>query len=98
VQKDPKRANNWKSLPVDQLTDQDVLAMPDSEYMNDVQLAFFKHKLQQLKADMLANSGETTEHLREPSVVVPVPTDRGTMEEECALELHTRDRERKLLT
>lgn len=97
VQKDPKRANNWKSLPVDQLTDQDVLAMPDSEYMNDVQLAFFKLKLQQLKADMLANAGETTEHLREDTVVVPDPADRATIEEEHALELRTRDRERKLL-
>lgn len=97
VQKDPKRANNWKSLSVDQLTDQDVLAMPDSEYMNDVQLAFFKLKLQQLKADMLANAGETTEHLREDTVVVPDPADRATIEEEHALELRTRDRERKLL-
>lgn len=97
VQKDPKRANNWKNLPVEQLTDQDVLAMPDSEYMNDVQLAFFKRKLEQLKADMLANAGETTEHLREDTVVVPDPADRATIEEEHALELRTRDRERKLL-
>ena len=97
IQKDPKRANNWKSLSVDQLTDQDVLAMPDSEYMNDVQLAFFKLKLQQLRADMLANAGETTEHLREDTVVVPDPADRATIEEEHALELRTRDRERKLL-
>lgn len=97
LQKDPKRANNWKTLPVEQLTDQDVLAMPDGEYMNDVQLAFFRRKLQQLKADMLANAGETTEHLREDTVVVPDPADRATIEEEHALELRTRDRERKLL-
>lgn len=97
IQKDPSRANNWKTLPVEQLTDQDVLAMPDSEYMNEVQLAFFKRKLLQLKADMLANAGETTEHLREDTVVVPDPADRATIEEEHALELRTRDRERKLL-
>jgi DnaK suppressor protein len=97
IQKDPKRANNWKSLPVDQLTDQDVQSMPDSEYMNDVQLAFFRRKLSQLKDDMLANAGETTEHLREDTVVVPDPADRATIEEEHALELRTRDRERKLL-
>jgi len=97
IQKDPKRANNWKSLSVDKLTDQDVQAMPDSEYMNDVQLAFFRLKLTQLKADMLANAGETTEHLREDTVVVPDPADRATIEEEHALELRTRDRERKLL-
>ncbi|WP_324345737.1 RNA polymerase-binding protein DksA [Hydrogenophaga sp.] len=97
LQKDPKRANNWKSLPVEQLTDQDILSMPDGEYMNDVQLAFFRRKLTQLKADMLANAGETTEHLREDTVVVPDPADRATIEEEHALELRTRDRERKLL-
>ena len=97
VQKDPKRANNWKTLPADQLTDQDVQAMPDSEYMSDLQLAYFRRKLSQLKADMLANAGETTEHLREDTVVVPDPADRATIEEEHALELRTRDRERKLL-
>jgi DnaK suppressor protein len=97
LQKDPKRANNWKTLPLEQLTDQDVLAMPDGEYMNDQQLAFFRLKLQRLKADMLANAGETTEHLREDTVVVPDPADRATIEEEHALELRTRDRERKLL-
>lgn len=97
IQKDPKRANNWKTLPVEQLTDQDIQAMPDSEYMGEVQLAFFRRKLQQLKADMLANAGETTEHLREDTVVVPDPADRATIEEEHALELRTRDRERKLL-
>ena len=97
IQKDPKRANNWKTLPVDQLTDLDIQAMPDSEYMSDLQLAYFRRKLSQLKADMLANAGETTEHLREDTVVVPDPADRATIEEEHALELRTRDRERKLL-
>ncbi len=97
IQKDPKRANNWKSLPVEKLADQDIQSMPDAEYMNDVQLAFFRRKLMQLKDDMLANAGETTEHLREDTVVVPDPADRATIEEEHALELRTRDRERKLL-
>jgi DnaK suppressor protein len=43
-----------------------------------------------------ANAGETTEHLRE-TVLVPDPADRATIEEEHALELRTRDRERKLI-
>ncbi len=97
IRKDPKRANNWKALPVDQLTDEDILAMPDSEYMSELQLGYFKRKLSQLRSDMLANAGETTEHLREDTVVVPDPADRATIEEEHALELRTRDRERKLL-
>lgn len=97
AKKDPKLANNWKNKPVEQLTDAEVLAMADAEYMNDVQMAFFRLKLVQLKQDILANAGETTEHLREDTVVVPDPADRATIEEEHALELRTRDRERKLL-
>lgn len=97
VKKDPKLANNWKLKPVEQLTDADLIAMPDDEYMNDTQMAYFRRKLSILKADILSNAGETTEHLREDTVVVPDPADRATIEEEHALELRTRDRERKLL-
>ena len=71
--------------------------MPDSEYMNDKQMAFFRLKLITLKQDILNSAGETTEHLREDTVIVPDPADRATIEEEHALELRTRDRERKLL-
>jgi DnaK suppressor protein len=97
VKKDPKLANNWKTKQADQLTDAEVLAMPDGEYMNDKQMAFFRLKLLQLKQDILNSAGETTEHLREDTVIVPDPADRATIEEEHALELRTRDRERKLL-
>ena len=97
IKKDPKRANNWKTKALVDLTDEDILAMPDSEYMNDVQVAFFRARLVALKNDMLANAGQTTENLREDTVVVPDPADRATIEEEHALELRTRDRERKLL-
>lgn len=97
AKKDPKLANNWKTKAAEELTDAEVLAMPDSEYMNDKQLAFFRHKLVLLKQEMHANADETTENLREDTVVVPDPADRATIEEEHALELRTRDRERKLL-
>jgi DnaK suppressor protein len=97
VKKDPKLANNWKTKPVDQLSDAELQAMPDSEYMNDVHMAAFRLKLVVLKREILSNAGETTEHLREDTSVVPDPTDRATIEEEHALELRTRDRERKLL-
>ena len=97
AKKDPKLANNWKTKSAEELSDAEVLSMPDSEYMNDKQMAFFRHKLVLLKQDMHANAGETTEHLREDTVVVPDPADRATIEEEHALELRTRDRERKLL-
>jgi DnaK suppressor protein len=95
--KDAKLANNWKTKTVDQMSDAEIIAMPDSEYMNDMQMAFFRLKLVQLKNEVLSNASETTEHLREDTVVVPDPADRATIEEEHALELRTRDRERKLL-
>jgi DnaK suppressor protein len=97
VKKDPKLANNWKTKPVEELSDAEVMAMPDTEYMNEKQMAFFRFKLTQLKQEILNSAGETTEHLREDTVIVPDPADRATIEEEHALELRTRDRERKLL-
>jgi len=97
VKKDPKLVNNWKTKPGEALSDDELVAMPDSEYMNDKQLAAFRVRLQRLKQDILNNAGETTEHLREDTVIVPDPADRATIEEEHALELRTRDRERKLL-
>ena len=95
--KDAALANNWKAKPANELSDAEVLAMPDDEYMNAVQLAFFRHKLVLLKQEIHASAGQTTENLREDTVVVPDPADRATIEEEHALELRTRDRERKLL-
>jgi DnaK suppressor protein len=97
IKKDPKLANNWKTKSAEELTDAEVLAMADSEYMNEKQMAFFRLKLLQLKLEILNSAGETTEHLREDTVIVPDPADRATIEEEHALELRTRDRERKLL-
>ena len=97
AKKDPKLANNWKTKPAELLSDAELLAMPDNEYMNEKQLAAFRLKLVTLKQDILNSAGETTEHLREDTVVVPDPADRATIEEEHALELRTRDRERKLL-
>jgi DnaK suppressor protein len=94
---DPKLANAWKSKPGRELSDAELLSMPEAEYMNEKQLDFFRSRLQALKDDLLSNAGETTEHLREDTSIVPDPADRATIEEEHALELRTRDRERKLL-
>ena len=94
---DPKLVNAWKTKAGRELTEPEMLAMPDAEYMNDKQIDYFRSKLQTLKDDLLSNAGQTTEHLREDTSIVPDPADRATIEEEHALELRTRDRERKLL-
>lgn len=83
---------NGKKLP----SEEELLKMSEADYMNEDQLAFFRYRLQQMERELLANADETTEHLRE-TVIVPDPADRATIEEEHALELRTRDRERKLL-
>ncbi|WP_286298751.1 RNA polymerase-binding protein DksA [Polynucleobacter sp. TUM22923] len=70
--------------------------MSEKDYMNTSQVDFFRQKLLTLKNDLLKNASQTTEHLRE-NILVPDPADRATIEEEHALELRTRDRERKLL-
>jgi DnaK suppressor protein len=94
---DPKLAAAWKTKTGRDLSEPELHAMPESEYMNDKQLDFFRARLQKQRDDLLSNAGETTEHLREDTSIVPDPADRATIEEEHALELRTRDRERKLL-
>ena len=97
VKADPKLANAWKTKSGRDLTEAELLDMPEAEYMNDQQIEFFRVRLQAQKDDLLSNAGETTEHLREDTTIVPDPADRATIEEEHALELRTRDRERKLI-
>ena len=78
------------------LTAEEILKMPDDDYMNAQQLEFFRRRLTDLEKELRANADHTTVNLRE-TTVVPDPADRATIEEEHALELRTRDRERKLL-
>ena len=80
------------------LTDQDILDWkgPEDDYMNPDHLEFFREKLLQMKADLLANANQTSQHLQEQEAT-PDPADCASLEEEYALELRTRDRERKLL-
>jgi DnaK suppressor protein len=66
------------------------------DYMNAEQLVYFKELLIDMQKELIENAGVTSEHLREHEVE-PDPTDQATIEEEYALELRTRDRERKLL-
>lgn len=78
------------------LTEAELLAMPESEYMNDQQLAFFRNRLTSMRTELQLKVDETVEHMREQETVAD-PADRATVEEEHSLELRTRDRERKLL-
>ena len=64
--------------------------------MNEDQLAFFRARLEAMEAQLRHNACQTTETLRQTQLA-PDPLDRATIEEEHALELRTRERERKLL-
>jgi DnaK suppressor protein len=66
--------------------------------MNPVQLEFFRQKLLRWRAELLAESSETLQHLKEESLSEPDIADRATLETDRFTELRTRDRERKLIS
>ncbi|MCE1185872.1 RNA polymerase-binding protein DksA [Zoogloea sp.] len=78
------------------LTEAELLAMPEDDYMNPAQLEFFRVRLSTMRDELLENAASTGANLRENELVAD-PADRATVEEEHALELRVRDRERKLL-
>ena len=71
----------------------------DEEYMNPAMVEFFKHKLLAWRAELLSESSETLNALQEDGgIQEPDIADRASAETDKALELRTRDRERKLLS
>lgn len=90
------KAKNAPAKPAKLLTEAQIRKASKKDYMNDDQLAFFKHRLQEQRAEVLAREIEIRERLnnRENSAD---PADRATTEEEHWLDLRLRDREAKLL-
>ena len=70
----------------------------DEEFMGPLQVEYFRQKLLRWRAELLADSTETLRHLQEESLLKPDLTDRASLEPERAIELLTRDRERKLIS
>src|SRR6201995_4605950 len=66
--------------------------------MNPMQLESFRQKLLGWKSELLKESNETLSHLQEESLSEPDIADRASLETDRALELRTRDRERKLIS
>jgi DnaK suppressor protein len=69
----------------------------DEPFMNERQREYFRHKLLAWKEDILRESRETLEHLQDENNVLPDLVDRASTETDRALELRTRDRQRKLI-
>ena len=80
------------------LTEQNILDWngPEEDYMNEDHLAFFRELLVKLQDELIEKANVTTDHLQQHESA-PDPADRATQEEEFAIELRTRDRERKLI-
>ena len=70
----------------------------EEDFMNPHQIEYFRQKLLRWRAELLADSTDTLRHLQEESLLKPDLTDRASLETERAIELRTRDRERKLIS
>lgn len=68
------------------------------EFMNPMQLEYFRQKLLNWRAELLDDSNETLSSLQNENLVEPDLADRATRETDRAIELRTRDRERKLIS
>ena len=70
----------------------------DEEYMNEMQVEYFRQKLLDWKKSLLAQSQDTLEELRQGGLNQPDELDRASMETDKALDLRTKDRARKLIS
>lgn len=70
----------------------------DEEFMNPRQREYFRQKLNSWRGELLRESNETLRNLQSESLAVPDMSDRATKETDRALELRTRDRQRKLIS
>jgi len=80
------------------LKDSEYRPSEDEPFMNDRQLEYFKQKLLDWKEDILKESRETVTHLQAETENHPDLADRASSETDRALELRTRDRQRKLIS
>ncbi|RIJ30819.1 RNA polymerase-binding protein DksA [Henriciella algicola] len=76
----------------------DYIPSDDEEFMNPRQQAFFRMRLEQWKTDILDGTKSTINNLQEDSSNLPDIVDRASSESDKALELRTRDRQRKLIS
>lgn len=70
----------------------------DEQFMSSMQLEYFRQKLLKWRDELLAESNETLSSLQNESLAESDLSDRATLETDRAIELRTRDRERKLIS
>jgi len=89
-------ARNLKEAGREPASADELLAMPERDYMSALQITFFRNQLLTMRQTLIDNVSEISAHLQQVEVATD-PMDRATQEEEQAIELRTRDRERKLM-
>ena len=77
--------------------DEDYHPAEDEPFMNDRQVEYFRRKLSAWKAELLASTRDTVEGMKDGTRNIPDVADRASEETDRALELRTRDRQRKLV-
>ncbi len=77
---------------------EDYRPSDDEEFMNEKQLVYFRRLLESWKADILDGAKQTITNLQDESGSLPDIVDRASAESDKALELRTRDRQRKLIS
>ena len=75
----------------------DYVPNKKEEYMNDMQLEYFRRKLLDWKKELLAQSNDTLDELRQGGLNQPDDIDRASLETDKSLDLRTKDRARKLI-
>jgi len=85
-------------MKVDKMLDSEYRPSEDEEFMNDRQVEYFQKKLLDWKTSIMSDGRDTIEGMQEGTRNIPDVADRASEETDRALELRTRDRERKLVS
>ena len=75
----------------------DYTPSEDEEFMNPMQMEYFRQMLLNCRSELIQEAGETLNNLNSGNLQQPDMADRASLETDHQLELRTRDRERKLI-
>ncbi len=85
-------------MKAETLMEEDYTPAENEPFMNDRQLEYFRRRLTDWKTDILEENRDTIEGMQAGTRNIPDVADRASEETDRALELRTRDRQRKLVT
>lgn len=92
------RLHEGAGMKATDILSEDYRPSEDEDFMNDRQTEYFRRKLLDWKNELIAGSKDTIEGLQDGTRNIPDVADRASEETDRALELRTRDRQRKLVS